>query len=258
METQILVAVISLLFLWFTWYLKKEVVPKVIGRFGELKISLRLKRLSKKEYIVLNDVLLQIGESSTQIDHIVISKSGLHVIETKNLKGWIHGHENSEYWKQTLYRRKYTLKNPVKQNEVHVQVLKKILSDYPHIKFSSIVVFSGSAVLKNMTTWSPVIYASQLIRTIREDDEDAILSFDQMAHIADRLNSLRLRGKEEIRKHVQRIQKKERENLTSDTCPSCGNYLIKRKGRYGEFYGCSSYPKCKYSQTIADTSSNRR
>ena len=29
-------------------------------------------------------------------------------------------------------------------------------------------------------------------------------------------------------------------------CPECGKELLKRKSRYGEFVGCSGYPKCKY------------
>lgn len=29
-------------------------------------------------------------------------------------------------------------------------------------------------------------------------------------------------------------------------CPKCGKTLVKRKGKYGEFFGCSGYPKCKY------------
>ncbi len=33
-------------------------------------------------------------------------------------------------------------------------------------------------------------------------------------------------------------------------CPQCGGNLIKRKGRYGEFYGCSNYPKCKFTRKI--------
>ena len=30
------------------------------------------------------------------------------------------------------------------------------------------------------------------------------------------------------------------------TCPECGGDLVKRKGKYGEFLGCSNYPECKY------------
>lgn len=33
---------------------------------------------------------------------------------------------------------------------------------------------------------------------------------------------------------------------TGEFCPECGKELVKRKSRYGEFVGCSGYPKCKY------------
>ncbi|CAM2801137.1 type I DNA topoisomerase [Helicobacter burdigaliensis] len=35
---------------------------------------------------------------------------------------------------------------------------------------------------------------------------------------------------------------------TGENCPLCGKELIKRSGRFGEFVGCSGYPKCKYIQ----------
>ena len=31
-------------------------------------------------------------------------------------------------------------------------------------------------------------------------------------------------------------------------CPNCGGELIKRTGKYGEFYGCRNFPKCKYTK----------
>ncbi len=33
---------------------------------------------------------------------------------------------------------------------------------------------------------------------------------------------------------------------TGETCPECGNPLVVRNGRYGEFVACSNYPECKY------------
>ena len=33
---------------------------------------------------------------------------------------------------------------------------------------------------------------------------------------------------------------------TGEVCPNCGNKLVVRKGRYGEFVACSNYPECKY------------
>lgn len=44
-------------------------------------------------------------------------------------------------------------------------------------------------------------------------------------------------------------QKPEKE-YSDEACPQCGSKLVKRRGRFGEFWGCSAYPKCKYTQKI--------
>lgn len=36
-------------------------------------------------------------------------------------------------------------------------------------------------------------------------------------------------------------------------CPECGNELIKRSGRYGEFIGCKGFPKCRYTRSIEES-----
>jgi restriction system protein len=38
--------------------------------------------------------------------------------------------------------------------------------------------------------------------------------------------------------------------LDYQKCPRCGGALVKREGKYGEFMGCSNYPKCKYTEKI--------
>ena len=35
-------------------------------------------------------------------------------------------------------------------------------------------------------------------------------------------------------------------------CPDCGSPMVKRNGRYGEFYGCSTYPKCRGTRSLKD------
>ncbi|MCC7558406.1 MAG: topoisomerase DNA-binding C4 zinc finger domain-containing protein, partial [Methanobacteriaceae archaeon] len=35
-------------------------------------------------------------------------------------------------------------------------------------------------------------------------------------------------------------------------CPDCGSDLIKRSGRYGEFIGCSGFPKCRFTKSIEE------
>ena len=41
------------------------------------------------------------------------------------------------------------------------------------------------------------------------------------------------------------MEKKSAET-TGESCPECGNPLVIRKGKYGEFVACSNYPNCKY------------
>ncbi len=35
-------------------------------------------------------------------------------------------------------------------------------------------------------------------------------------------------------------------------CPTCGNPLLYRHGRYGRFIGCSNFPACRYTEQILD------
>lgn len=38
--------------------------------------------------------------------------------------------------------------------------------------------------------------------------------------------------------------------VTDKICPNCGGNLVIRKSKYGEFYGCSNFPKCKHIEEI--------
>lgn len=37
---------------------------------------------------------------------------------------------------------------------------------------------------------------------------------------------------------------------SKDPCPDCGQPLRSRKGKFGEFFGCSNYPACKYTKKV--------
>lgn len=34
-------------------------------------------------------------------------------------------------------------------------------------------------------------------------------------------------------------------------CPNCGGQLVRRSGRHGHFYGCKSFPQCRYTRSIS-------
>ncbi len=39
---------------------------------------------------------------------------------------------------------------------------------------------------------------------------------------------------------------------TEELCPDCGSTLVIRTGRYGQFYSCSAFPKCRYARPLEE------
>ena len=103
--------------------------------------------LADKGYHALHDLLIPLYESTTQIDHLYVSRYGIFVVETKNYAGWIYGDAEQKQWTQVLYQQKRRFYNPLKQNETHIKALAYLLK-LPMDKFHSIVVFVGEAELK--------------------------------------------------------------------------------------------------------------
>lgn len=64
--------------------------PWFKGIIGEFIVNLSAKLfMDKKQYHLIKNVTLPTEDGSTQIDHIIVSKYGVFVVETKNMKGWI-------------------------------------------------------------------------------------------------------------------------------------------------------------------------
>jgi hypothetical protein len=247
----LIIIFILIAFIFGLFFLLKYVSPEYKGAIGESIVAREINKLPEQEYKILNNIYLKTRKSSSQIDHIVVSIYGIFVIETKNYSGWIFGSENQEYWTQTIYDNKNRFRNPIKQNWSHIYILKEILSDYEYINYYPIIVFAGTAELKNITSTIPVVYDHELIQTIMGYRETPILSFDQVDNIIKEITESNIQDKNKNKKHIQHIhnQMYEREQkINSLICPKCGGLLVVRNGPYGSFYGCSNYPKCKFKQ----------
>lgn len=232
--------IVSLLVLAIIWRQSK-------GKRGEKHVAAFLSFLPKKEYRVINDLLLQTGVHSTQIDHVVISVYGIFVIETKYYKGWIYGGENSEYWTQNIYGHKNQLRNPLWQNQGHIKAITRLLSDPGMIPIYNIVAFSGQATLK-LDRSLPVMYWRQVVPYIKRHREPQ-MSEAYADEIYNLLLEANVTDKEARKQHVKSVkQNQQRRNISvaNGKCPRCGGNLVLRDGRYGRFYGCSNYPRCKY------------
>jgi DNA topoisomerase-1 len=56
---------------------------------------------------------------------------------------------------------------------------------------------------------------------------------------------------EELKHKAPPPPPKEEPVLTDEKCEKCGSPMVKRRGRFGEFLGCSAYPKCKNIRKLA-------
>lgn len=118
------------------------------GMVGEWFINLCIRLfLDKREYRLLKDVTLPTPQGSTQIDHVIVSRFGVFVIETKNMKGWIFGDPRHKRWTQQLFRRRHGFQNPLHQNYLHLMTLKSLLGLAAH-QLHSIVYFIGDCTFK--------------------------------------------------------------------------------------------------------------
>jgi len=58
---------------------------------------------------------------------------------------------------------------------------------------------------------------------------------------------------ENLQKKYEEVSKKDiTEKPTEKICPKCGAPLLIRLGKYGKFYACSKFPKCKYTESLKE------
>lgn len=113
---------------------------------GEKRVKKEIKRIMPKGSKSLHGVLLKVGRGFTEIDHIVITRSKIYVIETKDAHGTIQGKSNDTLWKQDIGSKHHTMRNPLMQNQKHVQILDKLIGDYD-LNIENLVVFPNDTKL---------------------------------------------------------------------------------------------------------------
>ncbi len=219
--------------------------PRGKGILGEWSVRFWMRGLRKK-YKIIHNLTFTVDEKSVQVDHIVIGKNGVFVIETKNYVGRIYGSEKNHHWTQVLAygKVKHKLFNPIKQNRGHIYALNKALPEHQDIPFQSIIVFTlKSKLFVDATT--PIVSPIRLKRTIKRTKAKRTLSENEIESIAERLQTLKQENNVSLRKHVKSIRRRQ-EGIKNDICPRCGGKLIEKQGKYGTFMAFLTYPEGKF------------
>ncbi|MFC1337526.1 MAG: nuclease [gamma proteobacterium symbiont of Clathrolucina costata] len=226
------------------------------GFFGEWVVNIVLNRNFKEpEYILFKDIMLPTEDGTTQIDHILLSRYGIFVIETKNMKGWIFGKETSPYWTHQIFKNKFKFQNPLRQNYKHTKTLSNLFEIDP-ATVRSVIVFVGDATFK--TKMPDNVLTTFKLRHYINGFTTPIIDNTALEEIKESLAQGKLKNTfTNKQKHIDHAKSiKQRKEATTnvneaDTCPWCGGLLVSRTSRRGanegrNFHGCSNYPACRF------------
>jgi restriction system protein len=216
------------------------------GWFGEAQGILAKKLfLDSDIYADINNVTIPTSNGTTQVDHIIVSRYGIFVIETKNIDGWIYGDAKSPQWTQNLFGKRFKFQNPLLQNYRHTRALSEYLV-IEHEKFFSVVMFWGECQFK---TPMPANVMDRGYTGYIKSKTQAIFSDAEVTEIVAAIKTGMLpRTWKTRREHVQSLHQR----FSSTTvCPKCGADLVLRTAKSGRnagsrFYGCAAFPVCRY------------
>ena len=216
---------------------------------GEAIVHTMLTRkLDQAQYRVYRDIILPTADGTTQIDHIVVSRYGIFVIETKNYSGWIFGNEYDPKWTQRIYKKSSKFQNPLRQNYKHVKTVEA-LAEIDAGSAISIVCFVGACEIKtglpaNVVKGEQIIDYIGTYQSERHTDEE-------LKQIEAKLQAARIQSTRQNRKaHIEHVQRLVANKPDTPECPVCGGRVVERTIKKGEragerFLGCARYPRCR-------------
>lgn len=213
------------------------------GWRGELRVKKALGKTTPGIKYIVNDLTISVENGkSSQIDHLLINQNGILVIETKNYSGRIYGNEKQREWTQVLAygRCKNSFYNPVRQNATHLYRLAEIVGkDTP--------LYSAIVFVQNNISYisAPHVYNISGLKKLMRQPGTAYLTIDEQERIYEKLMAIKEGRAISKKQHIKNIQTMQQQ-IENNICPRCGSALVQRNGKYGMFWGCSSYPNCKF------------
>ena len=183
--------------------------PSFIGSVGEARVNSSLRsNLNEHEYQVLTDLTLPTKSGTTQIDHVVLSRNGIFVIETKNMSGWIFGDADQARWTQVLYGSKYQHQNPLRQNYKHTKVVQNLLG-IESKQLYNVVVFVGTAEPKTHMP-ANVLWDTRELSDYIRSKQNGHFSDSQLQIFRERLDSAALDSSRETKRaHIKHLKKRQ-------------------------------------------------
>lgn len=222
------------------------------GQFGEYATEYALSHKNIDGHLkIFKNLYVPYKGKTAEIDLLMLHEKGIFVFESKNYSGWILGDLDQLNWTQCLPNgEKHRFYNPIRQNQTHIKALAAVLNK-PVTDFTSYIIFSERCELKKVppnTDKVVIVRRPKMLKYLRQTlaARTVVYTSEEMEKLTAILSGFTNKSEAEKQAHVEEIHRTQ----NSDLCPFCGSKLVLRNGKYGTFWGCSTYPRCKYTRPV--------
>lgn len=183
---------------------------EIVGNAGESVVAVNLYAIAT-DYNghLFNGFLFEDEEGfSTEIDHLLVTKAGVFVVETKSNKGVIAGNVTDKSW--VCFKKEYQddklFLNPITQNEGHISHLSRMFKKGTCPRLRSIIIFLNADIShiddkRVFNLREAVEYIRQVVKEGKYSEEFVEKTYQRLLSIKEKYGITKER-------HVQNINKR--------------------------------------------------
>lgn len=165
----------------------------LIGKEGEDKVA---RMLTANNFNWISDIYLPSYHGSTnQLDFVVPIANDLLVLEVKNMKGRIEGHEDDHWWNvvNKTRRDKQQIRkfyNPILQNCTHIRNIRKQMKSAPRCFNMVVFVHPKVDIMVETDEACTLMDLPFFLQTLPRNYEEEQESLKELLHIKDKFEHL--------------------------------------------------------------------
>jgi len=174
------------------------------GRESEQRIDALLRK-SFSDAAVMSGVFLPYLRSKdgkhAEIDHIVINRSGVWVIEVKSHNGYIRNPDERTWW-QTYNDKKISFYNAIWQNNTHTKIVSELLKSEGqyNVPVHSVVCFTSRRATFSHK-YPNLVRGDELVPYLRRNGRKNVITTSQVSRVRQMIKSHAAKDKGTARRH---------------------------------------------------------
>lgn len=203
-------AIVFVLLIKFQTAAKRRKIESY-GKESEARIDAMLKKAFGDDAVFSGVFLPYLNSQNNkhaEIDHLVVTRSGVCVIEVKSHNGNIRCPADEKFWWQTYNDKKISFYNPLWQNKTHSKIVGELLRSEGHYNvpiYSAVVFTSRRVTFSHINKY--VIKSDELVDFIKKGGKKNALSTSQTRKVRDIIKHRRSKERSVARRHKKELRR---------------------------------------------------